>query len=169
MAAPKGNKYAVGNSGRPSGYTTEIADKICEGLANRRSLVRICDNPDMPGVSTFYQWLRENKEFQDNYARAREDQADTYFEEVIEISDDGRNDWMMRADKANPGYELNGEHIQRSRLRVEARKWAASKLKHKKYGERLEASLSGPDGGAIKHEIVMTVVDPKTPAKATRT
>lgn len=152
MAAAKGNKYAVGNSGRPSGYTSAIADKICEELASNRSLVKICEPADMPSLNTIYRWLRENKEFRDSYARAREDQADTLFNEILDISDDGRNDWMARHGNDDVGWRENGEQIQRSKLRVDARKWAASKLLPKKYGDRVEHV--GDGGGPLVVQIV---------------
>src|SRR3990172_7086066 len=61
----------------------------------------------------------------------------------MDISDDGTNDWMASNDPENPGYRVNGEHIARSRLRVDTRKWIASKLKPKKYGEKLDIAHSG--------------------------
>jgi hypothetical protein len=71
-------------------------------------------------------------------------------EETLDIADDGRNDWMERNDPKNQGYEFNGEHVQRSRLRVDARKWFAAKVAPKKYGEKVQQELSGPDGGPIQ-------------------
>lgn len=59
-------------------------------------------------------------------------------EDIIEISDEGSNDWMAANDPENAGYRANGEHIARSRLRVDTRKWIMSKLAPKKYGEKLE-------------------------------
>lgn len=69
---------------------------------------------------------------------------DEMADDVVEISDDGKNDWMQSNDPDNPGYRLNGEHQARSRLRVDTRKWYLSKLAPKRYGDKLE--LSGPDG-----------------------
>lgn len=73
-------------------------------------------------------------------------------EEIIEIADDGSNDWMERNDKDNPGFVANGEHIQRSRLRSDNRKWLLSKLAARKYGDKLEHT--GPEGGPIQVSIV---------------
>lgn len=69
-------------------------------------------------------------------------------DEVMDISDDGANDWMQRNDPDNPGYVVNGEHQARSRLRVDTRKWYLSKLAPKRYGDKIE--LSGPDGQPIQ-------------------
>lgn len=64
-------------------------------------------------------------------------------DDMLDIADDARNDYMAANDPDNPGYKLNGEHINRSRLRVDARKWIAAKLKPKKYGEKVEHEHSG--------------------------
>lgn len=129
--------------GRPSGYTQEIADRICSQLAEGRSLRTICKANDMPSCVTVYAWLRLHDEFLKQYTRAKEDAADAFAEEMLDIADEASNDWMEIHDKDNPGYRLNGEHINRSRLRVDTRKWIAAKLKPKKYGEKI--SVGGAD------------------------
>lgn len=114
----------------------------------------VCSCEGMPCLSTVFKWLRENDGFSQQYARAKQESADAMSEEMLDIADDGTNDWMERhgKDGASLGYEYNGEHVQRSRLRIDTRKWLASKLKPKRYGDRLEHT--GPDGGPLKIEIV---------------
>lgn len=127
-------------AGRPSKYSQEIADKICTEIAtSSKSLRTICAQDGMPGVTTILKWLRENtNEFAVQYARAKEEQADFLAEEMIDIADDGRND-LMTVTFGDQSYEKeNKEVTNRSRLRVDTRKWIASKLKPKKYGDRLE-------------------------------
>lgn len=162
--------------GRPSDFTQETADAICKRLAEGESLRGICLSDEMPDASTVFRWLASEAEtykgFREQYARAREAQADYYAEEIIQISDDGTNDWMERRSEAEKGagvetgWVLNGEHVQRSRLRVDARKWFASKVAPKKYGDKIVQEHSGPDGGSIKTvnrvEIVVIDPDPKT-------
>jgi len=94
----------------------------------------------MPSVQTIFSWLRLKPEFLDRYARAKNEAADALVEEMLDIADDGSNDWMEVHDKdgACIGYKVNGEHVQRSRLRVDSRKWIASKLKPKKYGDSVD-------------------------------
>ncbi len=125
--------------GRPTSYTEEIALAICERIADGESLRAICDDPEMPARSTIFKWLSENKAFSDQYARAREEQADALFDEILSIADDGRNDWMEKHGKDGEclGWQVNGEALRRSQLRVDARKWMASKLRPKKYGEKI--------------------------------
>lgn len=134
---------------RPSEYSLEVVSTICSRIADGQSLKSICLNDDMPDKATFYRWLALKPELSDMYARAKEDCADTLADEIIEIADDGSNDWMERNDPNNAGWQANGEHIQRSRLRVDSRKWIASKLKPKKYGEKIEQTHQGVGGGPI--------------------
>lgn len=125
--------------GRPSDFSQEIADKLCEGLIEGKSLREICKADDMPSTSTVCRWLGKHEEFREQYAHARTAQADALFDEILEIADDGSNDYVAR--KGEEGEEterVDHDHIARSRLRVDARKWMASKLQPKKYGDKLE-------------------------------
>lgn len=125
--------------GRPSDYTPQLATAICARIADGESLRSVCRDEAMPDKSTVFDWLRIHPEFADQYARAKEESADTHADDILEIADDGTNDWMERQDaEGRKFYDLNGENIQRSKLRVDTRKWIASKLKAKKYGERIE-------------------------------
>lgn len=90
----------------------------------------------MPDASTIFQWIQRHTEFAKQYAIAAEERSEALVEESLDIADDGSNDWMIDNDPDNPGYKANGEHIQRSKLRIDVRKWYASKVKPKKYGER---------------------------------
>jgi hypothetical protein len=131
-------------AGRPSDYSQELADRICSKLAEGISLRTVCLADDMPDKSTVFKWLREIKEFSDQYTRAKEESSDALVEEMLDISDDGTNDWMEQLDEEGKtkGWRENGEAINRSRLRVDTRKWIASKLKAKKYGDKQQVELS---------------------------
>lgn len=116
--------------GRPSTFTQEIADEICEGLIEGKSLRSICLRDDMPSAGTVCRWLGDSQTFREQYERARDAQADTLADEIIDIADDGSNDFMGDDEK------YNGDAVARSKLRVDARKWVAAKLKPKKYGDK---------------------------------
>ena len=85
-------------------------------------------------------------------------------EDILDIADDGTNDWMEKQDSEGSaaGWSFNGEHVQRSKLRVDARKWLMSKMKPKKYGEKVSQEITGKDGGPIetKTEWVIQPVKP---------
>jgi len=134
--APKSK--ATSKTGRPSKYSPETVKAICAQLMMGKSLRSICQAEDMPSQTTVYEWLQMHKEFAEKYAHAREIQADTYADEIADIADDATNDWMRTNNPDDEGYRVNGEHVQRSRLRIDARKWMAGKLRPKKYGDKLD-------------------------------
>jgi hypothetical protein len=137
---------------RPSDYNEEIGAAICARLAAGEPLVKICRDEEMPGVSSVYRWLIAQEKFREMYTRAREDQADTLADEIIDIAD---------ADPASvfstEGHGENEVDVQRvdsaavahQRLRVDARKWIAAKLKPRKYGDKLEHSGKVEGGFAL--------------------
>lgn len=126
--------------GRPSEYCQEAVSAILERLADGESLRAICAGDDMPAKSTVFKWLSQNKDFADQYARAREIQADVLFDEILEIADNGQNDTYTDDDG---NVRTDHDVIARSRLRVDSRKWMAGKLRPKVYGDKL--SLGGAD------------------------
>lgn len=125
---------------RASEFTQDIADAICERLADAESLRSICRDDAMPTTSTVCKWLTQQPSFAEQYARARELQADALFDEVLDIAEDGRNDWMEKQDKDGDqiGWVLNREAVARSQMRIDARKWMAGKLRPKKYSDKLQ-------------------------------
>lgn len=143
MSAKKPRKGAVAGKakvGAPSGYSEAVTAAICEHLMEGKSLRSICKLPGMPGKFAVLDWLGKYPEFASHYARAREIQADTLADEIVDISDDGTNDYMAGEDGA---AAYNAEAVQRSRLRVDSRKWYASKLAPKKYGDKIGVEHSG--------------------------
>ena len=146
---------------RPEIYTPEIAAHICEQIATTtKSLRTICYEENMPSVGTVLKWMNDDKNgFLAQYARAKESQADMMADEMIDIADETNHDTITTED----GREIqNSEWINRSRLRVDTRKWIASKLKPKKYGDRITQELTGADGGPI-HITGMEIVSYKKP------
>lgn len=117
---------------------TVIVDGIIEG----KSLVKVIkENKDStPSIRTVFNWLNpesdyHDKEFLHNYALAQQIRAEREFEEIIDIADDQEGDVYIDAD----GIErINHNVINRSRLRVDARKWRLAKMQPKKYGDRIQ-------------------------------
>ncbi|MFK71330.1 DNA packaging protein [Salmonella enterica] len=126
--------------GRPSDYTEELAEIICLRLAEGESLRSVCRDDGMPSKQAVLRWLARNESFRAQYVRAKEEGAEAIAEELFDIADDGTNDWMEKLDKDGEaiGYQLNGEHVQRSKLRIDTRKWYLSKIMPKKYGDRIQ-------------------------------
>lgn len=127
-------------------FTQAIADAICERVMSGETLRQVCASEGTPSRSTVHKWLAADPIFADQYARAMAVRADDVFDEIFDIADDGQNDWMERrgADGEMVGWQENGEALRRSALRVDARKWALSKMLPKKYGDKLELAVTTP-------------------------
>jgi len=157
-------KYAVH-------YSEEIADEICLRLANGETLPSICRDAHMPAADAVRSWALDKPEFGERYQKARRMQHECYADEIVDIADDATNDWMTRRTKSGETVVLvNREHISRSTLRVDSRKWLLSKLNPGQYGDRTQLEFSGKGGGAIKHsaQIVAAIAqtdDPNAAAK----
>jgi len=129
--------------GRPSIYTQELADRICEEISHGKSLRTVCVAKDMPNASTVFRWLRTNEEFCKQYARATEERTEAMAEDILDIADDGTNDWMTITKYGEDVQVPDNEVLQRSKLRVDTRKWIMSKMKPKKYGDKLDLTSDG--------------------------
>lgn len=116
-------------SGRPSAYTKIIANKICLRIANGESLRSICADEKLPSRATVMLWVATDRNgFSDQYDKACRARAHFWADELLDIADDATNDWMQRFHADNWGWSVNGDAIQRSRLRVDTRKWLLSKM-----------------------------------------
>jgi hypothetical protein len=118
--------------GRPTKYSIDWAERFCDLIAEGRSVAEICARLDMPSQQSVYTWLKQNEDFLERYARAREAQADLFFKECLEIADRGKD-----------GENESQARIQRDRLRVDTRKWMAARLAPKKYGDHISHDVKG--------------------------
>lgn len=139
--------------GRPSIYTAKLADSILARMMEGESLRVICFDTTMPNASTVHAWVLEDKKehiddleeigFSKKYARARDIQAEVMFEEILEIADDGSNDYMSIT-KGDETYNVEDREVtNRSRLRVDSRKWYLSKVLPKKFGDKVDVTTGG--------------------------
>lgn len=131
-------KAKVVKTGRPSGFSKHVAEALCARIADGESLRQICSDPEMPGKRTVFSWLQDNTEFQHQYARARDQQAASYADDIVDIADT----------EPDP---------QRARVRIDARKWHASKLAPKKYGDKLAIGGDEENPLTVVHEAGKTL------------
>ncbi len=144
--------------GRPTIYTKKLFTEICEKIAAGDLLKAICEPETMPSRATFYRWLFNGpNELRDTYARAREAQMDTWAEEIVEIADDGKADTYSLDVGGVEIEKVDYDVIQRSKLRVDTRKWLMAKLNSRKYGDKLAAEVTGKDGGPVQGVVNVTI------------
>lgn len=156
--------------GRPSiPYDSDIADEICASLAtSERGLETICRTEGMPSYRTIYRWLEEHEDFRQKYARAKEMQGQLLAEQIIPIADDSSDDLVTRYRQDGTEYEsVDHDNINRSRLRVDARKWLAGKLAPKIYGDQIKVEHSGTVGHLSVAEILRQREDALKPEPLT--
>lgn len=151
---------------RPTTYTEELAQKICMKLIEGKSLAKICQEEDMPAESSVYLWLMKSEDdneenaiyrgFSERYSQAREMQAHKLMDQILDIADDGTNDYGFKEGDDAHGQSAKpvflSEHVQRSRLRVDARFKLAEKMSPKKYGNNV--NLGGQKDNPIRIEEV---------------
>lgn len=149
-------------AGRPSDYTDELATSICLLIAEGLSLRKICLMDEMPDKSTVFRWLAKNQTFRDQYAKAKEQGALVWAEEILEIADDGSNDYMAQLDDEGKAaaWKFMGENVQRSRLRVDSRKWLLSKILPKKYGDKQQVDHTSSDRSMSAKPTIIELVGP---------
>lgn len=144
--------------GRRSAFTNELGEAICSAIADGMSLRAVLARPGMPSKSMVMRWLADERyiEFRDQYACAREDQADKLADEILQIADDSSNDTYL---DANGHVKVNHDVIARARLQIDARKWLASKLAPKKYGDVGRRENSGINSGSMLVKSTVTFVN----------
>ena len=146
--------------GAPGKKNPEICNAICEGLAQGKSARAMCVEVGI-GQRTLWDWLETDTDFAQQYARAKEEGHDLLAEQILEIADASEHDIRTREDGST---YIDNEAVQRSRLRVDARKWYLSKLAPKKYGEKVTATVEGVDPEKpITHSIAVTFIRPNPP------
>ncbi len=124
-------------SGPPTKFSKELCDEICERMKHGESLNQICKSEHMPSRSTVIYWADHNPDFAEQYTRARQDLVEYWADDIVDIADDGSRDWTTKTGRDGEEYDVvNHEVVNRSKLRVETRKWLMSQLAPKKYGPK---------------------------------
>lgn len=152
--------------GRPCSFRPELGAAICEAISkSTKGLARICEEtPEFPTSYTVHTWVSKYPDFALQYARAKEAQADFMFDQINDVACETNAETMVHKKDANgnPEYDADGnavmikvnlslspEVVSHKRLRIEALKWTAGKLRPRVYGEKNVQEHSGPNGGPI--------------------
>ena len=115
--------------GRPSNYSEDEADALCAWMQGGESLSEYCRQTGRASQSV-YAWMRERPDFLARYTRACDDRADTLADQIIAIADESAVDASI-------------ESVAAAKLRVEARKWVAAKLRPQKWGDKVIQEYKG--------------------------
>jgi len=141
-------------TGRPTNYTPDLAKEICDSIAaSSKGIKKLCsENEGFPNPDTIYRWISAHKDFSDQYAQAKRQQIEVIVDEIIEIADDTSRDISVNE---NGKVIVNHEHINRSRLRIDTRKWLASKLAPKIYGH--PSQIDDPHDTKASEEVIRAI------------
>lgn len=120
-------------------YSEDVLDLILDRVAAGEALSRVCNSPDMPTRKSFFEWVEKDPSIKIKYEFAIQLRADGLADDILQIADDGLND-TYQDDAGNT--RTDQDVIARSRLRVDARKWLASKMAPKKYGDKLDITAN---------------------------
>lgn len=163
------NKHHPNPLGRPEVYQEKIGAYICGEISKGRTLTSIVKDPKIPSLPTIYTWLNilhpnYKPDFLKSYTIAREIQAEVMADEIKDIADDGKNDTYVTINaKGKKKVKTDFDHIKRSALRVESRKWLAAHLLPRKFSDRMQ--LTGADGKdlipTIPTQVTFNFIDSK--------
>jgi len=130
---------------RPSKYTTDLGDDICRRLAAGESARQICRDDAMPAMSTLMKWLTDSDKvtFSEQYARARDCQADYYADQIVDIADE-----LSEAAEAS--------ELARAKLQIDSRKWKVARMSPRKYGDKQQIDHTSSDD-AFKPTVIKLV------------
>lgn len=141
------------NMGRPTVYDPDVAAELFAYLSMGEPLRTACAHDNMPGLSTIFRWLSKSNEaewaddFREQYARAKEEAADAMAEEILYIADNPQVGEIIVTKPNKKGKMVTEtrkeDMLGHRRLQIDSRKWLASKLKPKKYGDKLDVTSDG--------------------------
>lgn len=124
---------------RPTDYTKELAEELCNRVADGNSLRTVCLSEDMPDKSTIFRWFRLYKEFNDQYAQACDERVEAQHEDLLELGDEAVRLAQWVNDKVSNAV------VSAVKLKADNMKWSMSKMKPKKYGDRIDHTTNGKD------------------------
>jgi hypothetical protein len=144
--------------GRRTLYTADLADWILNQLTEGRTLSDLCRDPGMPARATVELWVEQNREdFAERYKTARDKGFHAMAEQIIDIADDARGDWVvLQKPDGTTETVVNPQHLPRCKLRIHARSWLVSKVLPRHYGDRPDpppAYVPGSELAALMKEI----------------
>ncbi len=133
--------------GRPTDFTDDLSDAICSRIAGGESMRSISRDDEMPAMTTLFRWLREKDTFRQQYELAKEESGELYADDIVDVADNQVGNPLLKDGEpvmkdGKPVMVVDAASVAHAKLRVDARKWTASKLKPKKYGDSTNVNLT---------------------------
>ena len=123
-------------------YSAKIVKKICDMIETGESVSKICRMKGMPEKKSVYRWLAKYPEFMEEYMAAKICGVEALVDQMMDIANDSSMDFK----EVNGKKTFDGDHVQRSRLRIDTIKWVSTKLVPRLYGDRTQVDVSGEVG-----------------------
>jgi len=130
---PTPEKPLPGKAGRPSTFDQQVADRICELMAEGNDMGTICEMAGMPSRSTVSRWAAARPDFAEQCARAREALADFELDRLKRIAE-----------------ECTEENVNSTRVKLNHYQWRLMKIAPRRYGDRVQTEITGPNGGPMQ-------------------
>lgn len=137
---------------RPRVFSQETAGRMLDRMADGETPTEVCRDPTMPTWMVLCRWRRQHEDFAKRFRIAWESCCEHMVGDIVIIADDARNDYVDRVTRKGVMRVFDREHFERSRLRVESRKWMAQKVLRAVYGERSEVDLHASGGVNVRVE-----------------
>lgn len=134
-------------------YSDELLAEILDRVSSGESLSGICNSETMPTRKSFFDWVAKDDSIRKKYEFAMQMRADVYAEDILAISDELVVEGKFQGEDFR--IDVSSSAVARNRLRVDARRWLASKMNSKKYGDKVTNEVTGESGGAV--QLVHTV------------
>ena len=145
----------------------ESAAELCVRLSEGRSLRDVCKDEDMPSKAGVFKALQRDEVFREMYIAATKARAEAMAEDILHISDDIKgnplivNGDVVRNEKGEIVYQMDGPSVNQARLRVDTRKWLMSKVMPAKYGvDKEDKSITD-----LAREVMIEVVKASDPGE----
>ena len=123
--------------GRPTLYTKELGERICEYISNGMTLRQVAAQADTPCIEVIFRWIRLHEEFSQRYAQATEDRTEAQVIELNEVASQA----IQEAKSADP--KSSNAIVQAYKLKADNLKWIMARMKPKKYGDKIDFSSDG--------------------------
>lgn len=155
---------APGKPGRPSSYEQEVADAICERIANGEPLREICREDEMPAWRTVYNWQEANPEFKARIAQARELGEEAIIQDCLTIADTPLIG--EEVEESENGLKVKrGDMLGHRKLQIETRLKLLAKWNPRKWGEKVDLNHGGQEGNPVQVKAKVVMIPAKVPAE----